>query len=94
MSYVSIREYEVTDCEAVAKIAEEHWVPIIKSIEGFESWKLVVFSSNKLSTISTFKTKEGAKESNDKALAWGGEALDGLVVKSPIISDGNVRVDQ
>jgi hypothetical protein len=54
MSYVSIREYEVTDSEAVAKIAEEHWVPIIKAIEGFESWKLVVFSSNKLSTISTF----------------------------------------
>lgn len=89
-SYVSVREYDVTDSAKVAHIAQKEFVPIIKKISGFVNWDLIAISKTKLITVSNFSTKAAADESAEKAKDWGKKALAGLVVNPPEISNGEV----
>ena len=88
--YMSVRAYEVTDSNEVARVAKKEFVPIVKKIEGFISWDLIAVSKTKLITVSGFDNEVAAYESAEKAKQWGAKALAGLVVTPPEISNGEV----
>ncbi len=88
--YMSVREYEVTDSNEVARIAKKEFVPIVQKISGFINWDLIAVSKTRLITVSSFDNEAAASESAEKAKQWGAKSLAGLVVTPPEISNGEV----
>ena len=62
--YVAVRRYEgATDMQKVAKLVEEHFVPIISELPGFVAYYLVDAGDGVIATTSIFEHKDAEEES-------------------------------
>jgi hypothetical protein len=89
--YASIRQYNGRNIPEVARRAEEGFVPILRRVPGFLAWYLVDGGGGALFTVTLCEDRAGVEASVSAALAWVEDNLDGLIVGSPAVLNGEVR---
>jgi len=77
--YASIRRYKTDSSSEVARRVNEQFVARIGNVTGFLAYYVIDTGEGVLASISVFKTKEGADESNRVAAAWVAESLSGML---------------
>ncbi len=89
--YVTVRRYEgVTDPSEVARIVDEHWLPIIREIPGFVAYYWVDAGDGLMISTSVFEDSSGEEESNWKAGQFVGQRLSPFMPNAPEITAGPV----
>ena len=89
--YVAVRRYEgATDTQKVAKLVEEHFVPIISELPGFVAYYLVDAGDGVIATTSVFDHKDAEEESTFLAGEFVAEHLGSMVPNPPQITAGEV----
>ena len=90
--HVVIRHYKTNvplDDALIDRVRNE-FVPILKSVDGFNSYRILNTGQNELATISVFETAAGAEESVEKAAQWISENMADLVSGPPTVAVGRV----
>ena len=90
--YVAIRSYRLTSdsVDEVLRRANEGFIPIIKEAPGFLAYYAVDGGSGTVASVSVFKDRAGAEESNRMAAEWVRENLQSLLPSSPETIAGEV----
>ena len=95
-AFVSIRQYDGLDPDAVAELMSrtaEGFVPIINQVDGFIGYFLMSQESQ-LAAITIFDTAENASASNAAAADFVAENFAHLLPNAPAISEGVVDIWQ
>jgi hypothetical protein len=92
--YTSIRRYKTDpkNVREIAKRAGEGFIPIISQVPGFIAYYVVDAGGGALTSISIFKDRAAADESNQRAASWVNKHLGPLVPQPPEITAGEVLV--
>lgn len=88
--YLSIRQYKTSQPKEFTKRVNESWVPIISKVPGFIAYYAIKKGDGWVS-VSIFKDKAGAEESNKMAPEWVKQHAEGLVV-GPEITAGETVI--
>jgi hypothetical protein len=92
--FTSIRRYSVSDPEEFTKKVNEGFVPIISGAPGFVAYYGVDEGGGSWSSVSIFKTKEEAEESNNQAAGFVKEHLASMIKGSPQVNTGKLVVNK
>ena len=95
-AFVSIRQYDGLDPDAVAELMSrtaEGFVPIINQVDGFIGYFLMS-QDTQLAAITVFDTAENASASNAAAADFVAENFAHLLPNAPVISEGVVDIWQ
>jgi len=66
--YVAVRRYDnVSDSQKVARLVEEHYVPIISEMPGFVAYYCVDAGDGVMVTTSVFEHKDAEEQSTYRA---------------------------
>jgi heme-degrading monooxygenase HmoA len=70
--FASIRKYKVKrgSVEELARRVQDDFVPLMRQIDGFQSYYLLDGGPDVLITISIFDSSDAAFASNEKAADW------------------------
>jgi hypothetical protein len=92
--YTSIRRYKTDprNVREITKRAGEGFIPIISQVPGFIAYYIVDGGNGSLMSISIFKDRAAADESNQRAATWVNKHLGPLVPHPPEITSGEVLV--
>jgi heme-degrading monooxygenase HmoA len=94
--FAAIRYYqaEPPSIDEVVRRVEEGFVPVIRGMEGFVSYFVLVPSEreDEIISVSVFEDRQSAEESNGKAAEWVAQNLRELLRPSPEFADGQVVV--
>lgn len=94
--YAAIRYYraEPPAIDEVTRRVEEDFVPIIREMEGFVSYFVLVPSDRpeEVVAVSVFEDQQSAQESNRQATQWVAQNLSELLVPTPEAAGGRVVV--
>jgi heme-degrading monooxygenase HmoA len=94
--FAAIRYYqaEPPSIDEVARRVQEGFVPVIRGMEGFVSYFVLVPSEreDEIISVSVFEDRQSAEESNGKAAEWVAQNLRELLRPSPEFADGQVVV--
>lgn len=90
----SIRKYKVSDAAAIARAAEEGFVPLVREVDGFNGYYIVDGGDGTMFTITVADTQEGVEASAQKAADWigGNEEVAALIDGAPEVTNGEVLV--
>ncbi len=91
-----IRHYKTNvplDDALIDRVRNE-FVPILKSVDGFDAYRILNTGQNELATISVFETAAGAEESVEKAAQWIAENMADLVSGPPTVIAGEVILSE
>ncbi len=89
--YATVRRYEgVTDPGEVARLANEHFVPVIREIPGFVDYYVVDGGDGVMITTSIFEDASGEEESTFRAGGFVAQHLASLAPNPPHITAGEV----
>ena len=89
--YAAVRRYEgVIEPAEVTRRARAGFLPIISEIEGFVSYYVIDAGGGVIVSISVFRDRAGAEQSNATAADWVRENLAPLLPNPPQITEGNV----
>ena len=89
--YATVRRYEgVTDTSEVARLVNEHFVPMIREIEGFVDYYVVDGGAGVMISTSIFESASGEEESNWRAGEFVGQHLTPLAPNPPHITAGEI----
>jgi hypothetical protein len=89
--YATVRRYEgVSDPREVARLVNEHFLPIIREIEGFVDYYVVDGGAGVMISTSIFEDPSGEEESNWRAGEFVGQHLAPLLPNPPHITAGEV----
>ena len=88
--YISIRQYKTNQAKEFTKRVNESWVPLISKVSGFIAY-YAVETADGWASVSIFKDKAGAEESNRMAPEWIKQHAAGLVV-GPEITAGEAVI--
>jgi hypothetical protein len=89
--YATVRRYEgVSDPREVARLVNEHFLPIIREIEGFVDYYVVDGGAGVMISTSIFEDPSGEEESNWRAGEFVGQHLAPLLPNPPDITADEV----
>ena len=90
--YMSIRQYPIVReaREEILRRAREEFVPIVSGIPGLVSYHVMDPGDGTVVTVSVFRAREGADESDRRAADWARDHLGELVTGPPQIIRGPV----
>ena len=88
--YISIRQYKTNQAKEFTKRVNESWVPLISKVPGFIAY-YAIEKADGWASVSIFKDKAGAEESNRMAPEWVKKNAAGLVV-GPEITAGEAVI--
>jgi len=88
--YISIRQYKTKQAKEFTKRVNESGVAIISKVSGFIAY-YAIETADGWASVSIFKDKAGAEESNRKAPEWVKQHAAGLVV-GPEITAGETVI--
>jgi len=94
--FAAIRYYQADppSVDEVVRRVQEGFVPLIRDIQGFVSYFILVPSEreDEIVAVSVFEDRQGAEESNEKAADWVAQNLSELLRPAPEFADGEVVV--
>jgi hypothetical protein len=90
----SVRRYKVSDAAAIAKAAEEDFVPLVREVDGFGGYYIVDGGDGTMYTITVAQSQEAVEESAQKAADWigGNDEVAALIDGAPDVTNGEVLV--
>jgi len=89
--YVAVRRYDsVSDSQKVARLVEEHYVPIISEMPGFVAYYCVDAGDGVMITTSVFEHKDAEEQSTFRAGKFVAEDLGPLSPNLPQVTAGEV----
>ena len=87
--YATVRRYEgVSDTREEARLVNEHFLPMIREIEGFVDYYVVDGGDEVMISTSIFESASGEEESNWRAGQFIGQHLTPLMSNPPHITAG------
>ena len=94
--FAAIRYYraEPPSIDEVVRRVQEDFVPLIRDMQGFISYFILVPSEREedIVSVSVFEDQQSAEESNSKAAEWVAQNLGELLRPSPEFASGQVVV--
>ena len=94
--FAAIRYYQADppSIDEVIRRVQEDFVPLIRDMQGFVSYFVLVPSEREedIVSVSVFEDQQSAEESNSKAAEWVVQNLDELLRPSPEFASGQVVV--
>jgi len=94
--FAAIRYYQADppSVDEVVRRVQEGFVPLIRDIQGFVSYFILIPSEreDEIVSVSVFEDRRGAEESNEKAADWVAQNLSELLRPAPEFADGEVVV--
>jgi quinol monooxygenase YgiN len=94
--FAAIRYYraEPPSIDEVVRRVQEDFVPIIRDMQGFVSYFILVPSEreDEIVSVSLFEDHQSAEESNQKAAEWVAKNLSELLWPTPEFAGGQVVV--
>jgi len=88
--YVSIRRYQTTSVEEVARRAQQGFVPIMRQAPGYIAYYAVDAGESFIASISIFETQAQAEDSNRMAAEWVRQNIVELMAEPPELTAGPV----
>ena len=89
--YAMIRRYEgVTDASEAARLVRKSFVPLISKIHGLVAYYVIDAGEGEFVSVSIFRDKLTAEESNRRASGWVQENIAALLPNPPQIVAGEV----
>ncbi len=88
--YVSIRRYETTSVEEVARRVQEGFVPIMRQAPGYIAYYAIDVGAGFVASISIFETQAQADDSNRMAAEWVRQNIVELFAGPPELTAGPV----
>ena len=89
--YVAVRRYDsVSDSQKVARLVEEHYVPIISEMPGFVAYYCVDAGDGVMITTIVFEHKDAEEQSTFRAGKFVAEDLGPLSPNPPQVTAGEV----
>ncbi|MGH3338342.1 MAG: hypothetical protein ACRDPL_05880, partial [Propionibacteriaceae bacterium] len=89
--YVAVRRYDgVSDSPKVARLVEEHYVPVISEMPGFVAYYCVDAGDGVMVSTSVFEHKEAEEQSTFRAGEFVAEDLGLLSPNPPQVTAGEV----
>ena len=89
--YVAVRRYDnVSDSQKVARLVEEHYVPIISEMPGFVAYYCVDAGDGVMVTTSVFEHKDAEEQSTFRAGQFTAKDLGTLSPNPPQVTAGEV----
>jgi hypothetical protein len=87
-----IRRYKVNaqDRDEVVRRAESGFIPLIRKVRGFQSYRIAATDDGDLTTTSVFDDEQGADESIKTAAGWVKENLATLLPTPPTVTSGTM----
>ncbi len=94
--FAAIRYYraEPPSIDEVVRRVQEDFVPLIRDMQGFVSYFIIVPSEreDEIVSVSVFEDQQSAEESNQKAAEWVAKNLSELLQPTPEFAGGQVVV--
>jgi quinol monooxygenase YgiN len=94
--FAAIRYYQADppSIDEVVRRVQEDFVPLIRDMQGFVSYFILVPSEREedIVSVSVFEDQQSAEESNSKAAEWVAQNLGELLRPSPEFASGQVVV--
>jgi hypothetical protein len=94
--FAAIRYYraEPPSIDEVVRRVQEDFVPLIRDMQGFVSYFILVPSErgDEIVSVSLFEDQQSAEESNQKAAEWVAQNLSELLRPTPEFAGGQVVV--
>ena len=94
--FAAIRYYQADppSVDEVVRRVQEDFVPLIRDMQGFISYFILVPSEREedIVSVSVFEDQQSAEESNSKAAEWVAQNLGELLRPSPEFASGQVVV--
>ena len=94
--FAAIRYYQADppSIDEVVRRVQEDFVPLIRDMQGFVSYFILVPSEREedIVSVSVFEDQQSAEESNSKAAEWVVQNLGELLRPSPEFASGQVVV--
>ena len=89
--YVAVRRYDgVSDSQKVARLVEEHYVPIISEMPGFVAYYFVDAGDGVMVSTGVFEHKDAEEQSSFRAGEFTAEHLLPLSPNPPQVTAGEV----
>lgn len=89
--FATIRKYrDAKSRDEVFKKVEEGLLPILRESDGFINYYAIEFENGDIGSVSVFENRETSDRATERALAWVGENLGGLLPHDPEIFRGKV----
>ncbi len=89
--YAMIRRYEgVTDADEAAKLVRRNFVPLISKVPGLVAYYVIDAGGGEFVSVSIFKDKLKAEESNRRAAGWVKDNISALLPNPPQVIAGEV----
>jgi hypothetical protein len=91
--YASIRKYQATDIEHIARRIDEEFLSRVRDVPGFSSYYVVDGGGGTLVTVTLADDSAGAEASAEAAASWIRENQDiaDLIEGPPDVTNGEVR---
>jgi hypothetical protein len=92
--FAVIRHYHFKpqDGAEIEKMVRDNFVPLIKRAKGFVRFYWLAAGSGECASVSVFKDKAGADESNRLAGDYVKDHMSKLLIQKPEIIEGPVKV--
>jgi len=88
--YVSIRRYETTSVEEVARRVQAGFVPIMRQAPGYIAYYAIDAGAGVVASISIFETQAQAEDSTRLAAEWVRQNIVELLAGPPELTSGVV----
>jgi hypothetical protein len=90
--HAAIRQYRVTDIDALVSKVEDEFVEQIKGIDGFVGYYVIDGGDGNAASVTVGETEQAVEESTSRAADWVRESAADLIEGSPAVTAGEVRV--
>ncbi len=92
--YASVRQYrqDAGSIDALARRVEGEFAPALAQEPGFVSYQAIDCGDGTIVTISVFRDRAGAEESNELAAQWVAESLEEYALTRVAVMNGEVLV--
>lgn len=92
--FTTIRRYRVKlgHAEHAIRLADVELVPIVSAIRGFIAYQMVLDGSQSITSVSTYRDREGAIMANSAATQWTATRLASVLDGPAKVTTGEVRL--
>jgi hypothetical protein len=94
-AFIVIRRYQLlpgNSMDALVKLVNDGFVPIISKISGFKEYLLVDSGAGDHLSVSIFADQSGAEASTRDAAEWAAANVAALIEGPPAVTEGWVRI--
>jgi hypothetical protein len=90
--HAAIRQYRVTDIDALVSKVEAEFVQRLEGIDGFVGYYVIDGGEGNAASVTVGETEQAVAESTSRAAEWVQESAADLVEGAPTVTTGEVRV--